>query len=93
VVFHCRWYETICQEETNARTNFHKRHPHRGGRRGAPFPLGMEELPSFAKWFQEDVKKAIEEGLLVSQEVKDSSELPSLQARRYKSMYAYGYHF
>jgi len=53
----------------------------------------MEEIPSFAKWLQEDVEKAMEEGVVVAEDVQDSSKLPSLQAKKFKSMYAYGYHF
>jgi len=39
------------------------------------------------------VEKAVEEGRNISKEVRDSSKLPSLQARSFKSMYAYGFHF
>ena len=89
----CRRYEIIWEERTNARNEFCRRHPHRGGRRGAPYPPGMEEIPPFSKWLEEDVQKAIEERQLVPNNVEDSSKLPSIQAKRYRSMYAYGFHF
>jgi len=54
----------------------------------------LDEIePSFSTWFEEDVEKAVEEGRQISEEVRQSSKLPSLQARKFKSMYAYGYHF
>ena len=90
---HCRRYEEAWQERTNARTEFHRRHPHRRGRRGAPYPLGMEEIAPFAKWLEEDVQKAMEEGEEIPNDVQDSSKLPSLQAKKFKSMFAYGYHY
>ena len=44
-------------------------------------------------WLQNDVQHALNEGQEVLPEVLDSSELPSLRAKKYRSMYAYGYHF
>ena len=80
-------------ERTNERTEFRRRHQHRNGRRGAPYPVGMEELPAFATWLQEDVENAILQGVEVAEEVVDSSKLPSPEARKFRSMYAYGQHF
>ena len=77
----------------NARTDFRRRHPHRNGRRGAPYPVGMEQMKSFAEWLEEDVRNAVELGVVVSKDVGDSSRPPSLEARSFKSMYGYGYHF
>jgi len=89
---HCRRYELICQERTSARAQFRQRHPHRNGKRGAPFPLGLEEIPPFAKWFEEDVARSIQ-GDMVPEDVQASSKLPSIQAKKFKSMYAYRAHF
>ena len=81
------------QERTNARNEFRSRHPSRGSRRGAPYPLGMEEICTFPKWLEEEVEKAMREGVLLPEDVQDSSKLPSAEAKTFKSMYAYGYHF
>ena len=81
------------KERTNERHEFRRRHPHRNGRRDAPYPTGMEELPAFSIWLEEDVQSTIEQGFHVPEEVVDSSKLPSLEARKFRSMYAYGYHF
>ena len=83
----------IWRERKNERIEFRRRHLHRSGRRGAPYPEGMEEIPEFSRWFEEDVANSIEEGVVVSEDVEDSSKLPSLRAKKFKSMYAYGYHF
>ena len=40
-----------------------------------------------------EVDARIGEGQKVSDDVEDTSRPPSLQAQRFKSMYAYGYHF
>ena len=83
----------IWEERRNERTEFRRRHPRRNGRAGAPFPAGMEEIQPFAQWLEADVRHAIDEGMVVPDDVKDSSKPPSLQAQRFRSMYSYGYHF
>ena len=93
IEWHCRRYQHVWQERTNARSEFRRAHPHRSGRRGAPFPRGLEEIPAFAKWLEKEVARSLEEGVVITEDVEDSSKLPSLQAKKFKSMYAYGYHF
>lgn len=90
---HGRRYQVLWQERANARSDFRRRHPHRNGRRGMPYPAGMEEISSFAKWLEEDIENTLQQGLEVPEDVEDSSKLPSHQARSFKSMYAYGFHF
>ena len=68
-------------------------HPHRGGRRGTPFPPGMEELANFPQWLEEEVQSALNEGVDIPEDVEDSSRFPSCEAKMFKSMYAYGYHY
>lgn len=50
-------------------------------------------MPLFAKWLEEDIENSLKQGGLVPEDVQDSSKLPSLEARTFKSMYAYGFHF
>jgi len=38
----------------------------------------MEEIPSFAKWLQNDIENSLQQKILVSKEVKDLSKLLSL---------------
>ena len=63
---------------TNARTEFHRRHLHRNGRRGAPYLVGMEEILAFVQWLEEDVQSALAKGMVVSEDVEDSSKFPTL---------------
>lgn len=93
MIVNCRRYQAIWQDRANEQSEFRRRHPHRSGRRGAPFPPGMEEIASFAKWLEEDVQSSIQQGEVIPEVVEDSSKLPALEARCFKSMYAYGYHF
>jgi len=44
----CRKYQEIYKETSNARVAFCRRHTYKNGRRGALFPPGLEEIPSFA---------------------------------------------
>ena len=81
------------QARTEARSAFRRMHPSRGSRRGPPFPAGMEELPTFSQWLEEEVQSTLNEGLDIPQDVEDSSRFPSSEAKMFKSMYAYGYHF
>ena len=90
---YCRRYQVIWDERTNKRAQFCRRHPHKNGRRGAPFPLGMEEISSFSEWLEQEVQNDLQQGMVVPEDVEDSSKKPSLEARKFKSMYAYGYHF
>jgi hypothetical protein len=53
----------------------------------------MEEIPAFSAWLEADVKATIDEGMVVPEDVEDSSKPPNLQAQRYGSIYSYGYHF
>ena len=81
------------QERTNARAAFRSTHPRRSGRRATPYPADLDVMPSFAQWFRLEIDAHKQEGRSIPDEVEDSSNLPSMQAQRYKSMYAYGYHF
>ena len=58
-----------------------------------PYPLELAEMPSFPEWLRMEIAARKDEGEEISDDVEDTSSLPSLQATRYKSMYAYGYHY
>jgi hypothetical protein len=92
VVVGNRRYEELWLERNNARAEFHARHPRRNGRRMIPYPTELEALPPFAEWFRTDIETLKQVAISIPEDVEDSSNLPSLQAQRFKSMYAYGYH-
>jgi hypothetical protein len=50
-------------------------------------------MPSFADWIRREIEARKQEGSVIPEDVEASSILPSLQAQRFKSMYAYGYHY
>ena len=58
-----------------------------------PYPPELAEMPLFAEWLRIEVDARKEEGHEISEDVEDTSKPPSLQAQRFKSMYAYGYHY
>ena len=53
----------------------------------------MEEISSFSEWLEQEVQNDLQQGMVVPEDVEDSSKKPSLEARKFKSIYAYGYHF
>lgn len=81
------------QRRAIARAEFRNRNPRRHGRRWTPFPAELEELPPFAEWIEREIADANERGIMVPEDVDNSSKPPSLQARKFRSMYAYGYHY
>ena len=92
VVAHRR-YEALWQERTDARAAFRASHPRRNGRRVTPYPLELEVMLAFSQWFRTEIEVGKQSGISIAEDVEYSSNLPSLQAHRYKSMYAYGYHY
>ena len=50
-------------------------------------------MQSFPEWLRVEVDERKAQGQEVTDDVEDTSRPPSLQAQRYKSMYAYGYHY
>jgi hypothetical protein len=50
-------------------------------------------MQSFVEWLRIEIDARKEEGQDISEDVEDTSRPPSLQAQRFKSMYAYGYHY
>ena len=89
----CRRYEELCEARTTARADFRRLHPRRNGRRFVPYPSELAEMQSFAEWLPLEVEARKDEGQDISEDVEDTSRPPSLQAQRFKSMYAYGYHY
>lgn len=58
-----------------------------------PYPPELPEMQSFPEWLRSEVEVRKDEGQDIPDEVEDTSRPPSLQAQRFKSMYAYGYHY
>jgi len=50
-------------------------------------------MPPFAQWFRTEIEARKQGGESIAEDVEYTSNLPSLQAQRFKSMYAYGYHY
>lgn len=88
-----RRYEELWLQRTNARVEFRARNPRRNARRMIPYPTELEALPPFGEWFRTDIETTKQAGISIPEDVEDSSNLPSLQAQRFESMYAYGYHY
>ena len=53
----------------------------------------MEAIPPFYMWLQADVQSDLVVGQQVEDLVENSFEMPSLETRKYKSLYAYRYHY
>jgi len=73
---HCKRYKALSQERNNAQTKFCWRHLYKRGKRGAMHLSGLEEIPKFPKWLEEDVKRVI--GVMFPKDGEDSSKLPFL---------------
>ena len=86
-------YEDLFAARTAARAGFRRIHPRRHGRRFVPYPPELAEMATFPDWLRIEIDRRKDEGEEISEDVEDTSTLPSLQATRYKSMYAYGYHY
>ena len=89
----CKKYEAFYEERNAAQIEFRNRNPRRNGQRWVPYPVDLEEVPPFAQWLQSQIATDRENGIVVPDDVEDSSKPHSLQAQRYRSMYAYGYHY
>lgn len=76
----------ICRERAAQREEFRSMHRRRGGRRWDPYPPELQEVPPFSQWLTEEVEDAKEQGIVVSEDVEELSEPPSLQAKRFRSI-------
>jgi len=56
---HCKKYEAICKKRTIVHIDFKRRHPHRNGRRGALYTIGLEDIPPFVEWLEMDVENVV----------------------------------
>lgn len=86
-------YQALFVERNEERRRFRRRHPGRSGRRGAPYPVHMIEFPNFADWLAAEVKTCSDNGIVVPQNVIDSSKPPSLVAQKFRALNAYGNHY
>lgn len=86
-------YQTLFEERNKERRRFRSRHPGRSGRRGAPYPGSIPEFPQFADWLAAEVHTCQQNGIGVPQSVVDSSKRPSLMAKKFRALNAYGNHY
>ena len=88
-----RRYALISTERARAREQFRNMHRRRHGRRFEPYLADLQKVLSFSEWLRKEIENAKEQGMNVPNDVEDSSTPPSVRAQRFRSMYAYGYHF
>ena len=80
------------EERNAARVRWRGRHQGRNGARGPNFPAELAEYPLFADWLRDTVREATERGDAVDSSLEALSKFPSRKAKKYRSLYAYGYH-
>ena len=83
----------LTEERNRSRQRWRSRHPGRQGSRAPNFPPELAELSSFGVWLRDRVSEEVADGVHVEETVKALSEFPSTMARKYRSAYAYGYHY
>lgn len=88
-----RRYQTIVEDRTSARMRWRARHQGRNGARGPNYPPELAEQPAFAEWLKATVQDEKEVGAVIDPELEALSKYPLRQAKKYRSLYAYGYHF
>jgi hypothetical protein len=85
-----RKYREAYQARDAERAAFSEAFAHRYGRRA---PSGLNRLPEFSEWLQDEVGKAMESVDKPSRDVEEASRLPEIVATGYRAMYAHGIHF
>ena len=81
------------EDRTAARARWRRRHPGRDSGRGPNFPPELAELPSFGHWLRGAISDEVEAGVVVDPTAAALSRFPSRSARKYRSLYAYGFHY
>ena len=92
-MFECREYQNYLEQRTAERASFRRRHPRRAGRRPTPFPPELSEPQSFATWLEADVDEKLANNVAdIHLNVTHLYQLPSQEATKYRSMWAFGNH-
>lgn len=86
-------YALISTKRARAQEQFWNMHRRRHGRRFKPYLAYLQEVLPFFEWLRKEIEDANEQGMNMPNDVEDSSTPPSIQAQRFRIMYAYGYHF
>lgn len=77
-----------------AERNEYRHAQRRGGRRNRfAYPRELQQLPPFAQWVFEEVRREEQGGVIVPKDVVDTARGPLPTASAYKSMYAFGNHY
>lgn len=88
-----RTYEEAVRDREQGREQY-RRAQRRGGRRTRfVFPIELQQLPCFADWVEEEVRRQQQSGEIVNSNILDTSRGPLPVAAAYKSMYAFGNHY
>ncbi|KAG0584842.1 hypothetical protein KC19_3G238500 [Ceratodon purpureus] len=88
----CRRYQVLVEERNSARLRWRGRHQGRNGSRGPNFPAELAEYPVFSDWLRDTVVNEIEAGQDVDSSLEALAKFPRRRAKKYRSLYAYGYH-
>ena len=80
-------------ERDDDRRAWRRRHPHRRGLRGAPYPHNLSKMPPFGKWLEVEVETAVAAGSEVPDVVQDISIPPKYECKKFRSMWAFGSRF
>ena len=86
-------YQPIVETRRSERARWRSRHYGRGGTRRPNFPLALAEIPPFGEWLRERVSEELENGTAVDPVVEALSKYPSRLAKKFRSLYAYGYRY
>ncbi|KAG0572319.1 hypothetical protein KC19_VG084600 [Ceratodon purpureus] len=85
-------YAEVTQERANARQQWRSRHYARAGARAPNFPPHLSEIQPFPEWLRDTVQAQILTDMYVDEMVEAISKFPLLVAKKYCSLYSYGYH-
>ncbi|KAG0597359.1 hypothetical protein M758_UG331700 [Ceratodon purpureus] len=89
----CSQYQTLVEERTAARQRWRARHPGRNGARAPNFPPELAELQPFCDWLTSTVETEKAGGAEIDPILEAASKFPLRKARKYRSLYAFGYRF
>lgn len=87
-----RYGDCVIQREQE-RQDYRREHQRGGRGHRFVYPVELRQLPEFAVWFLEEVRREQQAGLFVENMVLDTARGPLPVACAYKGMYSYGNHY